>query len=155
MFSSINTPTSYQYITAKINVDGSAFDKARFWACQTFISAQVAIARHWLTCTDNHLAGNHTAGWWYRPWILWQFECNRATLWAISPWKLLSSTVSHHFLAPHYPQTSALHLYISVCGFDKKLSKMVENSASYALWRGWPYIPWIAIVMWQIASLQL
>ena len=29
-----------------------------------------------------------------------------------------------------------LHPYISTCGVDKKLSKMAENLASCALWRG-------------------
>ena len=32
----------------------------------------------------------------------------------------------------HHPPPS----YISACGVDKKLSKMVGNLASYALWRG-------------------
>ena len=35
--------------------------------------------------------------------------------------------------APPPPSTPT---YISTCGVDKKLSKMVENSARYALYRG-------------------
>ena len=31
------------------------------------------------------------------------------------------------------PPFPTLHLYISACGVDKKLSKMAGNSASYAL----------------------
>ena len=31
------------------------------------------------------------------------------------------------------PPPPTLHLYISACGVDKKLSKMAGNSASYAL----------------------
>ena len=31
------------------------------------------------------------------------------------------------------PPPPTLHPYISACGVDKKLSKMVENSGSYAL----------------------
>ena len=35
-------------------------------------------------------------------YILWQFECNRASLWAISAWKFQSSAVAHH-LPPSTP----------------------------------------------------
>ena len=59
-------------------------------------------------------------------YVLRQFECNGASLWAISPWKMQSSTVTHHFVAPHHP-------YISARDVDKKLSKMAGNPASYAL----------------------
>ena len=38
--------------------------------------------------------------------------------------------VTHHFMAP------TPHSYISVCGANKKLSKMVGSSANYALWSG-------------------
>ena len=63
-------------------------------------------------------------------YVLWQFECNGASLWAISPWKMQSLAVTHHFMAPSTP---TFHPYISACRVDKKLSKMAENSASYAL----------------------
>ena len=42
-------------------------------------------------------------------YILWQFECNLAFLWAISPWKLLSSAVTHHFVVPHHPHPPPLY----------------------------------------------
>ena len=52
------------------------------------------------------------------PWfsyVVWQFECNVASLWAISPWKMQSSAVTRHFMAP-----PTIHPYISACGVDKK-----------------------------------
>ena len=33
-------------------------------------------------------------------YVLWQFECNGASLWAISPSKMQSSAVTRHFMAP-------------------------------------------------------
>ena len=36
-------------------------------------------------------------------YVLWQFECNGASLWAISPWKMQSSAVTRHFVATHHP----------------------------------------------------
>ena len=66
-------------------------------------------------------------------YVLWQFECNRASLWAISSWKMQSLTVTHHFVAPHHPHPPPSTPYTSACGVDKKLSKMAGNSASYAL----------------------
>ena len=36
-------------------------------------------------------------------YVLWQFECNGASLWTISPWKMQSSAVTCHFVAPHHP----------------------------------------------------
>ena len=44
------------------------------------------------------------------------------------PFHLKSSAVTRHFVASHHP-----HPYISACGVDKKLSKMVGSSASYAM----------------------
>ena len=35
-----------------------------------------------------------------------------------------------------FPPPPTLNPYVSACGVDKKLSKMVGNSTSYALWRG-------------------
>ena len=43
-------------------------------------------------------------------YILWQFECNEASLWEISTWKLQSSAV-------------ACHPYISACSVDKNYLK--------------------------------
>ena len=63
-------------------------------------------------------------------YVLWQFECNGASLWAISPWKMQSLAVTCHFVAPHHPHPPPLYI---ACGVDKKLSKMVGNSASYGL----------------------
>ena len=42
-------------------------------------------------------------------YVLWQFECNGASLWAISPWKLLKSAVTCHFVAPHHPHPLPLY----------------------------------------------
>ena len=39
-------------------------------------------------------------------YVLWQFECNGASFLAISPWKMQSSTVTYHFVAPHHPPPS-------------------------------------------------
>ena len=44
-------------------------------------------------------------GHWFS-YVLWQFECNGAFLWSISPWKMQSSTVTRHFVAPHHPPSS-------------------------------------------------
>ena len=43
--------------------------------------------------------------------------------------EMQSLAVTRQFMAPHHP-------YINACGVDKKLSKMVGNSASYALYIG-------------------
>ena len=32
-------------------------------------------------------------------YVLWHSECNRISIWAISPWKWLCSTIIHHFVA--------------------------------------------------------
>ena len=52
----------------------------------------------WMICTV-WLVGY--VGHWFS-YVLWQFECNGASLWAISPWKLQSSAVTRHFVAPHH-----------------------------------------------------
>ena len=79
---------------------------------------------------------------WFN-YVLWQFECNGASLWTISPWKMHSSAVTRHFVAPRHPPPSTLHPppstlhpYITACSVDKKLSKMAGNPASCALWIG-------------------
>ena len=53
-------------------------------------------------------------------YVLWQFECNGASLWAISPWKMQSSAVTRHFVATPHPPPSTLHPYMSACGVDNK-----------------------------------
>ena len=73
-------------------------------------------------------------------YILLQFKCNGASLWTISPWKLQSSAVTCHFVAPHQHPPST-PTYVSASGVDKKLSKMAGNLASYSLWRGSIYRP--------------
>ena len=45
-------------------------------------------------------------------YVLWQFECNGASLWAISLWKMQSSAVTCHSVAPH-------HLYIAILQLPK------------------------------------
>ena len=50
--------------------------------------------------------------YWFN-YVLWQFECNGASLWTISPWKMHSSAVTRHFVATPHP-------YITACGVDKK-----------------------------------
>ena len=42
---------------------------------------------------------------WFN-YVLWQFECNGASLWTISPWKMHSSAVTRHFVAPRHPPPS-------------------------------------------------
>ena len=90
----------------------------------------------WLACTGSHLqlleintwlAHNIGHGFGY---ILWQFECNESVS-AISPWRLLISTVIIicHFMPCTLPLYKCLWCWY-------KLFKMVRNSAnySYALW---------------------
>ena len=61
-------------------------------------------------------------------YVLWQFECNGASLWTISPTKMQSSAVTRHFVAPHHPPPSTLHPppYINACGVDKNYLKWRE-----------------------------
>ena len=42
-------------------------------------------------------------------YVLWQFEWNGASLWAISPWKMQSSAVTRHFVATHHPHPPSLY----------------------------------------------
>ena len=42
-------------------------------------------------------------------YVLWQFEYNGTSLWAISPWKMQSSTATRHFVAPHHTHPPPLY----------------------------------------------
>ena len=53
-------------------------------------------------------------------YVLWQFERNGDSLWAILPWKMQSSAVTCHFVAPYHP-------YINACGVEKNYLKWQET----------------------------
>ena len=121
MDSSINKLTNCQYTTAKCWQDCFSWGLflrplRRPWVIRCLLNATgwlvQAIAlleiTTWLVDDIGH-------GFSY---VLWQFEWNGASLWAISPWKMQSLAVTHHFVAPPTP---TLHPYISACGVDKKL----------------------------------
>ena len=127
MDSSINKLTIYQYTTAKC-----------WWVCFCWGLFLRPVRCPWvLGCPLN------ATGWLVQAatlleiitrlvddighrfsYILWQFECNGASLWAISPWKLLSSAVARHVVAPHHPTPSTP--IISACGVDKDYLKWRE-----------------------------
>ena len=109
MDSSINKLTNCQYTTAKYwqvcfcwglflrpvrhpRVLGCPLN-ATGWLEQATILLEITIRLvddidHWFSC------------------VLWQLGCNGASLWAISPWKMQSSAVTRHFMAPHHPPPS-------------------------------------------------
>ena len=126
MDSSINKLTNCQYTTSKC------------WQVCIFWSLFLRPVRHsrvlgcplnatgWLvqatTLLEITIRLDDDIGYWFS-YVLWQFECNGASLWAISPWKMQSSTVIRHFVAPTIP---TFHPYTSTCGVDKKLFKWWE-----------------------------
>ena len=109
MNSPINKLTNYQYTTAKC-----------WWVCFCWGLFLRPVRCPWvLGCPLN------ATGWLVQAatlleittrlvddighgfsYILWQFECNGASLWAISPWKLQSSAVACHFMASCHPPLS-------------------------------------------------
>ena len=109
--SSINKLTNYYNTTAK------CWLFCFFWGMSD-IHECLGIGCHWLACASSHFAENLHMTHWFSC-ILWHSECNRALIYAISPWKLLSVAVACHFVATH-------HSYISAYVVDKNYLKWHE-----------------------------
>ena len=135
MNSSINKLTNYQYTTAKclwVCFSWGLFLKPvvrlRVLGCPlnaTGLFVQGATLLEMTTQLVDDIGHRFSN-------ILLQFECNGASFWAIPLLKLLNFTVTHHFVAPFY----SLPLYKCLWCWQK-LSKMVGNSAIYALRTGY------------------
>ena len=129
MDSSINKLNNYQYTTVKVNVcHMSAIAEACYWGLS---DVHECSGVHWMPLVG--LYGQRLC--WKSPpnnnvghgfsFILWQFECNGASLGAISPWRLQSSAETCHFVAPSTP--------IEVLMVLIKCHLLVGNLDSYAL----------------------
>ena len=105
MDGSINKLTNYQYTTAKCWqvcfywglflrpvrrpwVLGCPLN-ATGWLVQATTLLEITIRLQLVDDIDH----------WFS-YVLWQFECNGASLWAISPCKMQSSAVTRHFVDP-------------------------------------------------------
>ena len=126
MDSSINKLTNCQYTTAKcwqVCFCWSLFVRpvrhSRVLGCPLNATGWLVQATTLLEIT---IRLDDDIGYWFS-YVLWQFECNGASLWAISHWKMQSSIVIRHFVAPHHPH---LPPYISACGVDKNYLKWWE-----------------------------
>ena len=88
---------------------------------------------NWLACTGSHLAGNHhlTDQWYTYVMDLAIFYDILSTMGAPCGSFHLEIAELHCNL----PLVGSPSPYVSGCGVDK-LSKMVGNSASYAMWSG-------------------
>ena len=109
MDSSINKLTNYQYTTAKCwqvcfcwGLFLRPVRRPRVLGCPLNASGCLVQATTLLEITTR-LVDDIGHGFSY---VLWQFECIGASLWAISPWKMQSLTVIRHFVAPHKPLLS-------------------------------------------------
>ena len=111
MDSSINKLTNCQYTTAK------CWQVCFCWGLFLRLSdVHKCLGVHWISLVGLYrqapclksprLVDDIAHGFSY---VLWQFDCNRASLWAISPWKMQSLAVTHHFVAPHHPSPSTPH----------------------------------------------
>ena len=109
MDSSINKLTIYQYTTAKCSWVCFCWGlflrpvrRPRVFGCPLNATGRLVQAATLLEITTR-LVDDIGHGFSY---ILWQLECNRASLWAISAWKFQSSAVARHFVAPRHPPPS-------------------------------------------------
>ena len=115
------------------NVDGSAFAEACFWGLSDIHECSGV---HWLPQVGFYrqplcwklllwLVDDIGHGFSY---ILWQFEYNGASLWAISPWKLLSLAVARHFISPlHPPPSTPICITVSVASYIAYVSTCCIN----------------------------
>ena len=104
MVSSIYKLTNCQYTTAKCwqvcfcwGLFLRPVRRPRVLRCPLNVTGWLVQATTLLEITIQLVNDN---GHWFS-YVLWQFEFNGASLWAISPWKMQSSSVTRHFVAPH------------------------------------------------------
>ena len=112
MYGSINKLTNCQYITTKCwqvcfcwGLFLRPVRRPQVLGCPLNATGWLVQATTLLEITTR-LVADIGHGFSY---VLWQFECNGASLWAISSWKMQNLTVTHHFVAPHHPHLPPLY----------------------------------------------